>query len=63
MDDASIRPQVARWVVREVTEPTERAVGVAVVLRTETLSPPGEGAWRKNPPMKVLYQEALAGPQ
>ena len=62
MVDSSVRPQLARWVVREVTEPTERAVGVAVVLRTETLSPPGEGADSKSA-MKVLYQEALAGPQ
>jgi hypothetical protein len=60
--DASIRPQLARWVVREVTTPTERAVGVTVVYRTQTLSPPGEGPPGK-PAMKVLYQEALAGPQ
>ena len=62
MVDSSVRPQLARWVARQVTEPTERAVGVAVVLRTETLSPPGEGADSKSA-MKVLYQEALAGPQ
>jgi hypothetical protein len=62
MVDSSVRPQLARWVAREVTGPTERAVAVAVVLRTETLSPPGEGASGKSA-MKVLYQEALAGPQ
>ena len=62
MADASVRPQVARWAAREVTGPTERAVAVAVVLRTETLSPPGEDAGGKSA-MKVLYQEALAGPQ
>lgn len=62
MVDSSVRPQLARWVAREVTEPNERAVAVAVVLRTETLLPPGEGAEGK-PAMKVLYQEALAGPQ
>jgi hypothetical protein len=62
MVDSSVRPQLARWVAREVTEPNERAVAVAVVLRTETLSPPGEGAEGK-PAMKVLHQEALAGPQ
>jgi hypothetical protein len=61
--DASIRPQLARWVVREVTEPTERAVAVAVLFRTENLSPPGEDAGGKSPAMKILYQEALAGPQ
>jgi hypothetical protein len=60
--DASIRPQLARWVVREVTEPTEHVVGVTVVYRTQTLPPPGEGPPGK-PAMKVLYQEALAGAQ
>lgn len=63
MADSSLRPQVARWVVREVTEPTERAVGVTVIFRTENLSQPGEDAGGKSPAMKVLYQEALAGPQ
>ena len=60
--DASIRPQLARWVVREVTDPTERAVGVTVVYRTQTLQRPGEGPPGK-PAMKILYQEALAGAQ
>lgn len=63
MVDSSVRPQLARWVVREVTEPTERAVAVAVVLRTENLSQPGVSAGGKSPAMKVLYQAALAGPQ
>lgn len=62
--DATARQELARWVVREVTEPNERAVGVSMVLRTETLQapdePPGEGARRANA-MKVLYQENLAG--
>ena len=48
--------------VREVTEPTERAVGVTVLLRTETLSQPGEGGGEKTA-QKVLYQEALGGGQ
>ena len=60
--DASIGPQVARWVAREVTEPTEQAVGVTVLLRTETLSQPGEGGGDKKA-MKVLYQGALGGRQ
>jgi hypothetical protein len=62
MYDASVRPQVARWVVREVTAPTERAVAVAIVLRVENLSPPGEkDAAGGKSAMKILYQEALAG--
>lgn len=61
--DASIRPQLARWVVREVTEPNEHAVGVTVVFRTENLPAPGAAAGGGSPAMKVLYQEVLAGPQ
>jgi hypothetical protein len=60
--DASIRPQLAGWVVRELTAPGERAVGVTVVFRTETLSPPGKGPPGK-PATKVLFQEVLATPQ
>jgi hypothetical protein len=64
MYDASVRPQVARWVVREIAAPNERAVAVAVVLRVENLSPPGsEDAAGGKSAMKVLYQEALAAPQ
>jgi hypothetical protein len=64
MYDASVRPQVARWAVREVTAPNERAVAVAVVLRVENLSPPGEeAAAGGKSAMKVLYQETLAGTQ
>ena len=64
MYDASVRPQVASWVVREVTAPNERAVAVAVVLRVENLSPPGsEDAAGGKSAMKVLYQETLAGRQ
>lgn len=61
--DANLRPQLAHWVVREVTEPTERAVSVAVLLSTEILSPPGDEAGSKSAATKVLYQEALGSPQ
>jgi hypothetical protein len=61
--DASVRPQLAHWVVRQVTGPNERAVGVTVLFRTENLSPPGGPVGGKSPATKVLYQEALAGPQ
>jgi hypothetical protein len=64
MVDASVRPQVARWVVGKVTGPDERAVAVAIVLRTQNLSQPGEeNAAGGKSAMKVLYQEALGGPQ
>ena len=63
MTDASVRPQVAHWAVREVTEPNEHPVAVAVVLRTQNLSAPGEedAASSGKAATKVLYQEALAG--
>lgn len=61
--DASVRPQLAHWVVRQVVGPNERAVGVTVLFLTENLSPPGGPAAGKAPATKVLYQEALAGAQ
>ena len=61
MTDANVRPQIARWVVREVTEPDEHPVAVAVVLRTQNLSQPGdEDAAGGKSAAKVLYQEALS---
>jgi hypothetical protein len=61
--DSNVRPELAHWVVRQVTGPTEHAIAVSVVLRTENLSPPGEPAGGKSPASKVLYQESLAGAQ
>ena len=64
MVDASIRPQLAHWVVGEITKPDEHPVAVSVVLRTENLSAPGGGATgTRAPAKKVLYQEALAVPK
>jgi hypothetical protein len=63
--DASVRPQIARWVARKVSEPTNRAVGVSVVLQSEILTAPDEpqrdGA-RRSTAAKVLYQEKFANP-
>jgi hypothetical protein len=61
--DATVRPQLAHWVVRQVTTSGERAVDVTVLLRSENLSKPGEDAGGKSPAMKVLYRETLAAPQ
>jgi hypothetical protein len=64
MVDASIRPQLAHWVVRQITKPDEHAASVSIILRTENLSAPGgDGASSRAPAKKVLYQEALAGPR
>jgi hypothetical protein len=61
MVDAQVRPQVARWAVRQLTKPGEHPVAVAVVLRTQTLGAPGDEdrASSGKSAMKVLYQEAL----
>jgi hypothetical protein len=55
-----IRPDVARWVAREISnqEPSRRPVQVAMILRTKNLSPPGEEASRATA-AKILYQEDL----
>jgi hypothetical protein len=60
--DANLRPQLARWVAREVTGPGERAVAVQMVLRSETLQAPAEqdgGGNRRPNATKVIYTEQL----
>jgi hypothetical protein len=55
-----VRPQLAHWVVRELTGPSERAVRVYMILRTQDLPPPGTsgpGASGVEP----LYDEILSG--
>jgi hypothetical protein len=59
--DSTVRPQVAHWVVAQVTKPSEKPVDVTVVFRTENLSAPGEPAGGSAPATKILYQETLAG--
>ena len=56
--DARARQGVARWVAQKLTGPSERAVGVVMLLRTNSLSPPGEAA-STTTATKVLYQEDL----
>ncbi|BBZ30203.1 hypothetical protein MMAD_44980 [Mycolicibacterium madagascariense] len=58
-----VRPQLAHWVVGQVTKPGERATEVVVLLRSENLSKPGEPAAGRSPASKVLYQETLAAPR
>jgi hypothetical protein len=60
--DSTLRPQLAHWVVRQVAAPGERPVAVAVVLRTETLTAPGDSdgdGSRRPTATKILYQESL----
>jgi hypothetical protein len=60
--DANARQGVARWVARKLTGPSQRAVGVVMLLRTKSLSPPGEDASTATA-TKVLYQEDLTAAQ
>lgn|GEM_PF-1848061 len=62
MVDSAMRPQLAHWVVRQVTKPGEQAAAVSVILRTENLSAPGAEAGGRAPAKKVLYQEQLVAP-
>ena len=55
-----IRPRLARWVVNEVSGPTERPVRVVMTMRFERLLPPGQPG-RTSATSKVLYEEELAG--
>jgi len=59
---AEIRPGIARWVARQVTGPSERAVAVEMVLRVQNLPPPGQ-AGQGATATKVLFQEDLTGQQ
>ena len=41
MRDKEVRPQLAHWVIGELTEPDERAARVQIMLQTEDLLRPG----------------------
>jgi hypothetical protein len=60
--DPSVRPGLARWVVREVTDPSERAVSVAIIFHSQVLQPPGQEGGGATA-TKVLYQEDLTAPR
>ncbi|MGH3675916.1 MAG: hypothetical protein ACRDU5_09315 [Mycobacterium sp.] len=64
--DPEVRMLLSRWVVGEVTEPSERPVRVQMILRTEILPPPGQDTREttdvpRATPVKILYQEDLTG--
>ncbi len=56
--DARSRPALAHWVVDQVSGPSERAVGVQIIVHTETLAAPGQGG-RGNTGVEILYREDL----
>lgn len=65
--DANLRPQLAHWVVRQVTEPGERPVAVDMILHTQTLQAPadreGDSGTHRPAATKLIYQEQLGGPR
>jgi hypothetical protein len=56
--DASSRPALAHWVVDQVSGPSERAVRVQMIVRTELLLPPGQSGHGKTG-VETLYKEDL----
>jgi hypothetical protein len=55
-----LRIELAHWAVRELTDPSERAVRVEVILHTEPIPAPGTNDPR-TPGVKTLYSEELTG--
>jgi hypothetical protein len=56
------RRDLARWIVREVTGPSERPAKVVMMFHFKVLPRPGESS--KNPTgTKVIYEEVLTGQQ
>jgi hypothetical protein len=58
--EEAIRASVVHWVVRGLAGPSERAVRVQMLLRTEVLPPPGD-AGPGDTALETLYDEALTG--
>jgi hypothetical protein len=56
--DARSRPALAHWVVDQVSGPSERAVGVQMIVHTKTLPAPGQSGPVKTG-VETLYQEDL----
>ncbi len=57
-----IRVDLAHWVIRQVTERSDRAARVQMVLRTELLPAPGTDS-PHTVTEEILYDEILAGRQ
>lgn len=54
------RRELARWIVHELTRPSERPVKVVMMFQFKVLPPPGESS--KNPNgFKGIYEEVLTG--
>jgi hypothetical protein len=56
--DPRSRPELAHWVVDQVSGPSERAIGVQMIVHTQTLPAPGQGGPGQSG-TEILYQEEL----
>ncbi|MDT5054626.1 MAG: hypothetical protein QOF66_2992 [Mycobacterium sp.] len=59
LSEPQIRPELAHWVVHQLTVPAERPIRVYMILRTEVLTPPGTSG-RGATGVDTLYDEDLA---
>lgn len=60
--NASLRADVAHWVVRKLTKPSERPLRVQIIFRTADIPPPGQDL-PHGTHQEILYDETLAGPK
>jgi hypothetical protein len=60
VSEPSIRRDFAHWVVRQVATPSEPAIRVYIILRTEVLPPPGVTGPGQTA-LEPLYDEILRG--
>ncbi|WNG92678.1 hypothetical protein [Mycobacterium sp. ITM-2016-00318] len=58
--DPAMQPDLAHWVVRELTDPSETPVRVQIIMRTEQLPPPGV-RHERIVGAETLYDEHLIG--
>ncbi len=58
--DKTMRADLAHWVVRELTDPSETPVRVQIIMRTRQLPPPGANSPR-SVGVETLYDEDLTG--
>ena len=56
--DVRSRPALAHWVIDQVSTPSERAIGVQIIVHTQTLPAPGQ-AGPGETGIEILYQEDL----
>ena len=58
--DPSSRADVAHWVVRQLTDPSEKPTRVQIAFRTVDISPPGQDGGPQTAHVEILYDESLS---